>query len=472
MSNKLYSAVDPVVSVPPPLVNQPLVSVESLFTELDRHVKAYDSVQTVYNEIASESLTFVDNKNVVLFNEYMRVLQTNLGVSPKAVHHVALEQMPIATVNYEISLEGWLKSIWEKIKGFFKKIFDAVGEFMKRHFTRLGRIKMKLENIQKVAKESSKTMGLTFLDDLPSGLKSKFKGFGDISESTVTKGIAAAKDSVEEIKNIVALTNKAANSELLDANFVSEIKKLKETALAAQSKIANNKEARKDLTLLKGKDREEIGKMKKENKSLAQVAADATDESEFKDHIVKEVGADLHDTDDNMTQAAQETYKSYMEDVKKSLEKHVGVKVIGAKMIEKVEINGEGQLEVTLDEKDGDEPKGANLTNAEGVQTLAAAALEMIKAAEDMASGYAKVNDAIMKRVGTVDSLIADIDRVDPERYGKYRAVLDKRIRTRLKMMQNLFRSYNQVNKNFFEVALSTGDAVVDYCVTSMKHFR
>jgi hypothetical protein len=77
-----------------------------------------------------------------------------------------------------------------------------------------------------------------------------------------------------------------------------------------------------------------------------------------------------------------------------------------------------------------------------------------------------------MKLLTRIDNLIVDIDRNDPERYGKYRKLLDKRIRTRLNMMRVLFRSYNQVSRNFSEVAVNTGDAVVDYCVICMKNFK
>lgn len=472
MSFKLYGSEEPKVS-PPPLAPEPEVSTEALFDQLDRHMKAYESVQIIHSEIAAEELTFVDKKNVVLFNEYLRVLQTNLGVAPQQVNPVALEQMHITSVNYEISLEGWMKSIWEKIKGFFKKIYDAVGAFMKRHFTRLGRLKNKLENISKVASETKKNIGLARLDDLPSGLVSMFKGFDDISEAVVSKAIATAKDAVEEIKNIVAITQKAASTGIVDQNFIAEIKKLKDTATATTAKIAENKS--KETTGVKGlygEGKANNKAIKEENKSLQQIANDATDDANTKDAEVVSLGKDMDDTDEGHEQKAQEFYKAYMSDVMKSMEKHVNVRMVGVKMITKVEINSEGQLEVTLEENDEEEPKGAVLTNSEGVKTLADAALAVIKAAEDMASGYAKVNDEIMKRLQDVDSLIADIDRIDPERYGKYKSVLDKRIRSRLRMMQNLFRSYNQVNKNFFEVAMNTGDGVVDYCVTSMKHFR
>ena len=461
------------VTLAPSAVVLPSVSVETLFAQLDNHLRGYESVQTVYAHVACESLTFVDTKNVVLFNEYMRVLGENLGVPAKSVDITCLESQHLASVNCELSLEGWLKDMWTKIKGFFSKIFNSIKEFMKKYFTRLGRLKNKLSNIKTVAGESGKGMGAARLENLPSGLASKFKGFGDITETEVSKVVKTARDAMNEIKTISNTTRTVASNGVVSREFISEIKRLKEVALAATKQISDNKAQKSELGVFK--DRKERKEINNENKTLAQTAKDAQAKSDVMDDTI--VGAGVTDgggSDESQQAAGQEAFKEYLKSVTTILEKYVNVKMVGGKTITKVSVNNDNELEVEFDESDGDnEPaKAASLTNSEGVSKLAGDALDMIKDAESQSDTYVKTNDEIMKLLSTIDGLVADIDRNEPERYGKYRQVLDKQIRTRLNMMKVLFRSYNQVSRNFFEVGMNTGDAVVDYCVVCMKNFK
>lgn len=469
MSRYLYQQAPSIpVRRPTP---QPEVSVEALFDQLGNHMQAYESVQKVYAHVSSESLAFVDNKNVVLFNEYMSMMGKNFGVAPKLVNPAALESQHLATVNYELALEGWIKDMWTKIKAFFTKIFQAIKDFMTKHFTRLGRLKNKLENIKTVAGESGKEMGPPRLDEIPSGLSSKFKVFDNITEQEVSKAIKSAHDAVNEIKALSNETKTVASTGIVSSDFVTEIKKLKDVALAANKQIGENNAKRGELGVFK--DRKERAALKDDNKSLAQTAKDAQSKADQLDKTLVKTGDGFDDSDEGHEKSAQLSFKEYLKTVVSSLEKYVNVKMVGGKTITKVSVTDDNELEVEFDESEGgDGPSSALLTNSAGVQKLAGEALEMIKSSEAQGQVYAKTNDEIMKLLSTIDSLIVDIDRNDPERYGKYRKLLDKRIRTRLNMMRVLFRSYNQVSRNFSEVAVNTGDAVVDYCVICMKNFK
>lgn len=465
MSRHLYQLASPVIAKP--VVAKPAVSIEALFGQLDNHMRAYESAQNVYGQVAAESLTFVDHKNVVLFNEYMSMMGKNFGVETKLVDPTALESQHLTTINHDLALEAWIKDMWGKIKAFFTKIFDAIKDFMTKHFTRLGRLKNKLNNIKTVAGESGKEMGPAQMDEVPSGLASKFKAFDTINEGEVSKAIKSARDAVNEIKKLSNETKVVAGTGILSSNFISEIKKLKDVALAANKQVGENDQRRKELGIFK--DRQERSALKEDNKSLAQTAKDAQAKADDMDKTVQQVG-DIGG--DNLEGEGQESFKSYLKTVVESLQRHVGIKLVGGKTITKVTVTDDNQLEVEFDESDSDGPSSILLTNSEGVSKLASEALDMIKDAESQSELYAKTNDEIMKLLGSIDNLIADIDRNEPERYGKYRQVLDKRIRTRLNMMRVLFRSYNQVSRNFSEVALGTGDAVVDYCVICMKNFK
>lgn len=470
MAVTLYSAVSKPPQSKPLPVAEPQVSIESLFVQLDKHLQAHESVQIVHAEIAEESLTFVDQKNVTLFNEYMRQLQRNLGVSPQLVSPIAVESMPVVTVNYDLALEGWLKTMWEKIKGFFSKIYESIKEFMKKHFTRLGRLKNKLKNIQTVAKETDKNIAQVRIEDIPSSLASKFKGVGQISEATVTKIIKTSSDAVTEIKSISSMTSNFASNGIVDADFVTNIRKLKEVALNATKQIGENDAKKKNLKFTDFKGKRAI---KEDNKSLAEIAKNAKALGEDMEADVSEMGQGGDTSDESLQQKGQQAYKEYMKKLVGTLEKFKDVPMVGGKTIKKVSVTEDNELEVEFEEEgDAEDVKGATLTNKEGVQKLAAEALKMIELGEAQADAYAKTNDTIMDKLKAIDNLILDIDRNDPAKYGSYKKVLDQQIRTRLNMMKVLFRSYNQVSRNFYEVAVNTGDAVVDYCVICMKNFK
>lgn len=470
MTFSLYNS-PPVTSVAVPTATgiPSTLSTETLFNQLDNHLRAYDSVQTVYSEIAAESLTFVDTKNVVLFNEYMRQLQHNFGIAPQTVSPVALESMSGITVNYELSLEGWMGDMWKKIKTFFAKIYQSIKDFMAKHLTRLGRLKNKLNNIQTVAKESTKDLAQAQMNEVPSGLASKFKGFDSISESVVLKLSKTTTVMVAELQQISAAGADAAKNGILDSNFITEIKKLKEVALNATKQIEANKEQKSKLGVFK--DRKERSQINEDNKTLTEVSKAAQDNADQGDADVVQAGVDGGDPESDQDKKGQDIYKKYLKTVVDSLDKFKGEKMVGGKTVSKVEVSSDNELTVEFDEE-GEPAENITLTNKEGVKNLCSQALEMIEAAEKQSESFAKTNDEIMKQLQAVDNLIADIDRNAPERYGKYRAVLDKKIRTRLNMMKVLFRSYNQVGKNFFDISLLTGDVVVDYCVICLKNFK
>ena len=160
----------------PPVFLQPIedfaqetISVTHDFNRLSGHVFAYCSVGRVHDSIAQESLSFIDNKNTVLYNEYVNVLATRMGIdAPKSISMESLTSEGQLAANYQISLEGWMKDVWEKIKAVFEKIYNAVKKFYNTYFTRLGRIKKSLENLEQVLGSTTKDMGDPTLENPPS----------------------------------------------------------------------------------------------------------------------------------------------------------------------------------------------------------------------------------------------------------------------------------------------------------------
>ena len=77
----------------------------------------------------------------------------------------------------------------------------------------------------------------------------------------------------------------------------------------------------------------------------------------------------------------------------------------------------------------------------------------------------------IMKNLDTVDKLIKDIDGSNVASLGKYKSVLQNKVKERLKLMQSFFSTYNKVNKNLFTIVMDTLDGNVEYTMVCLKNF-
>lgn len=446
------------------------------FTSLENHVNAYVSVGIVHEAVAEESFNFLDKKNYVLFNEYIKTITKDLGLkSVPVVSTEAITELPGLVVNHDLALEGFLGSLWDKVKTLFKKIYESVKAFFTKHFTRMGRLKKKLENLKEVLKETDKDIKQLNLDKVPGPISKAFPFEGVITEDTVKTSL----DIVKGVINVLSVTNKdavaLAGKDVLDRDFVAKVKALKDQVSANKDKIdENNSNKTGGLKSLYGEGKANNKQLKEDNKTLSQINKEKSSEIASKEGELKATVSSKENIEamleDKSFEVAKREMSAYYTEVAKAFKAIEGKPIPGGKMLKEAKITEDG-IELNFDENK-DEPNSVSLGSKNSLTGLVDTMLSSLDELEKATNGYSKVNDAIMKNMDTVDSLMKDLDKVtDNPNYQAYKSVLEKKVRERLKYMQKFFTEYNKISKNLIEVVASVGDGVVAYGVSSLKHF-
>lgn len=445
-------------------------ALEQDFAQLGSQVFGLCSVGRIYDAVASESLTFVDQKNAVLYNEYVAVLSTRLGVEPPA--SVSLESLNaegVQSTNYHISLEGWMGDMWKKIKEVFENIYNKVKSFFSAYFTRLGRLKKSLNNLEEVLGTTTKEMGDPTAGSAPDGLLKAFSGNAEVNGNTISASIGSVKLLVSTIANINKTAEGFAKDGVLDANFVRQIKELKEKALKASQDSAANRAQRKETKLFG--DGEKKKALDTENKSLQDIAKKSEKEgNEMTSEVIDQGEADLGDQEANQKKAQAE-FDEFLKAVVDSFDKVKGKHLVNGQFVKSVGSDPEDGLKIEMDE--GVEPSNGLVMGGKNILAdLVKECKDLLKTAEADIQKYGQVNDAIMKSFKAIDSLVADIDKIDPEKFGKYKKVINEAVRHRLQLLRKFFTTYNRTCKNVFDMAMDVSDATVKYSVHSLKHFE
>lgn len=446
------------------------------FKALRSTIKAYFSAGNIVSTVAAESLTFVQPGNRVLFNEYAKLISTTYQVdAPKLVPAEAFESSSVVTINHQLALEGWMGDIWTKIKSFFLKISNAVKEFFKRHFTRLGIVKKRLENIQKVLNEANTEIDHNKASGkpIPSGLEAKYAGQSEVSAATVGKTVSNMKEWIDAFTSVTEGGKKLSKAGIVGPDFIRSIKELRDKAASASASIASNDKEKSKIGFVKGmhgEGKSVKNELKDANKSLSSIKKEADAEANDKEEAIDAGGeADLKSEEANASKAETD-YMLFMNQTAQSLSKLTGRVFVNGFTLKEVKVDKEKGLEVDIEENK-DEPKTITLAGKAQLLGLCKAAVEIIDVAEKNSAAFISVNDEVMKQLDAVDSLVKDIDKIDPEKYGKYRKVLTQQVQTRLKLLQNFFRGFNQIGKNVYNAALNTAEGTVEFATYSMKHF-
>ncbi|MDD2819445.1 MAG: hypothetical protein PHN51_11715 [Candidatus Nanopelagicales bacterium] len=461
----------------PPVIATEHNSLDTDFEELRLSVKAYCSTAVIMDAIAAESYFFVRPDNRALVNAYTALLGETCKVPvPAQIAEEAFQTEHVTSVNAQFALEGWMGDIWQKIKNFFKKIYDTVAAFLTKHFTRLGIVKKRLQNIKTVLSETDKEIDPAGMneEEVTSGFQKKYVGHNEVNTATVGESIANMKQWMAAFVAINTEATQLSKSGLVGPGFISHIKALKEKAKSAGVAIDANNAEKGKIGALKGtftkEGRAQKADIKESNKTLSDIQKDATKQAADADSTVDQKALADAGTEDANAAKVEAEFKQFMEKVSGHLMKVQG----------KVMINGFRLKEVTIDESKGVQVVMEDATETPGKLTLGGKipltsmcndAIEIIEMAENSVKNYSAVNDEIMKQLKNVDALIADIDKVDPAKYGKYRNVLSQQVQKRLKMLQAFFQNYNQVGKNVYTHALETGEGYVEYATLSLKHF-
>lgn len=436
--------------------------IDASFESLDKQVHAYGSLSTVYSSLSQEDFSLVDNKNQVLFNEYIKNITSNLGLSQET--HLATESIvntPYELKHHTLALEGFISKIWEGIKNMFKKIGAAMSAFFKKHFTSLGITKKRIENNIKVLEKTEKDIKQINLEKIPGKLTSIFPVSGTVSEGVLERGMKDAGLITKALHVINTEGSKIAKMEVLDRDFVAKVKSLRDQAKSnrdeAKGKSIFNKDARASKREAKQMEKEADSKVKDM-------------ESVVKDN--QDIDLEAEDGDEAMEKTKRELADFYKK-IQEAMSKLVDVPLPGKSIITEVKVDEEEGIVIETEENKN-EVDAVSLGSKASLLGVNRECLKLIGEIEKNSSNYTGINNEISKTMDTVDRLINDLSRAEDSmgpNSKKYKAVLEKKVKVRLDLLKNFFKNYNKLNKTLLTHIVSVGDGVVLYTTVSLKYF-
>lgn len=452
-------------------------TIDQQVAEFNNHVKAFNSLNVIDEQIANENYNFIDKGNYILYNEYIKSVTSNLNMKyVPVISQETINTLPTTALNHHIALEGFIGDMWNKIKEIFSKIYNTIKEFFKKYFTRLGRIKNKISNLIEVIGETNKDIAKSRLDKVPGGLANKFPVSGEIDINVISEAVLSVETLLASFGEVNKKAEAFANKDVLDKDFVANISKLRESIDSNNAKMSENNDKKGSYTDFNGKSirqtMKENSALNKENSSLEKEAKDSANKiADSKETISKITAGESDDeTEDKKGEEARREFESFIRSLADVLNKIKGKTLVKGKIIKEVKVNPESGIEIETDEEK-ETPNGIILEDKATLLKLLKSVLENITEAEKLSTVYGKINDKIMDNLNKVDKIINDINKVPEENLGKYKKVLNNKVKKRLNMAKTFFNNYNKICKNVLEMALDSADGVVDYSVLSLKHF-
>lgn len=447
-------------------------------TQLNKHIRAFNSLSVIDNQIAKEDFNFINKGNYILYNEYIKSVTANLGM--KYVPVLAQEtvnELPTTALNHHIALEGFIGDLWSKIKQLFSKLYNTIKEFFTKYFTRLGRVKNRLNNLSEVLNETDKDLSEYNIENVPGSIKKAFPYESTVNINTVKDVTDNVKEFVIGMETISKEGEKFSNRDIIDKDFVNKIDQLKNSSEFSKSKINDNNANKKSGTVFNEAKFGENGKINKEpnkeNKTLSSQIKD--NESKMNKEVDKtdkviDVNPNLDNYELMSTEAVNE-YNSFNKTMESTLNSVKGKNLANGKVINDIVVNETDGIEITTEEKDVS-VDSVSLGGKSELITLVKASIDLITKAEQLVKLYGKTNDNVMKKIDEVDKIIATIDKIDIEKLGKYKKILVNKVKVRLNLTKTFFNNYNKVCKNALDMTMDTCDGVSDYAVLSLKYFK
>lgn len=458
-------------------LKQELRSIDIQISEFNKHVIAFNSLNIIDEQISKENFNFIDKGNYILYNEYIKSVTSNLNMSYiPIISRETVNTLPTIALNHHIALEGFISNMWAKIKEIFSKIYNTIKEFFKKYFTRLGRVKNKINNLIEVLGETNKDLQTFSLDKVPGSLASKYPVNGVIDFTIVSEAFLSVSTIVDSFDEINNKAEAFANKDVLDKDFVSNIIKLKDQIKSNNDTISENTANKKSYLKLNDmsiKDTYDHNKkLNDENKLLEEQSKDNANkikegEKTVDDIVSKEFDLDM---DDKKGEEAKLEFTNFVNSLADILSKVKKKPLVNGMVITEVKVNENDGIEIETDENK-ETPNGVNLKDKATLTKLLKSVLAGIEKSEKLSTVYGKINDKIMENLNKVDKLINDIDKIPEENFGKYKKLLNNKVKVRLNLAKTFFNNYNKVSMNVFEMMMDAADGVIDYSVLSLKHF-
>lgn len=447
-------------------IDEDVIALESQF-------KAYNSLTNITTAEGFKDFSFVTMESAPLFNEYLNMLKSNFGISTNA--YMALESNMdngVEQASYHIALEGVIGSMWNGIKNLFLKIGNSIKEFFKRHFTKLGRTKARLEALSKALNKTDKDLKELTLEKVPGSIKTAFPYDGAVSDTDVKDMVATTGLIVKALGVINKEAEATAKMNVLDSNFVANLKALRDQYEESADKLSKTSEGGR-FTKAGRTQRAAYNQIEAETTGIKEVV----DQQTTKLKNAGEAGASSEDDIEGLKKAREEVNEFFMK-VVKALEPLKGKKLPRGKTIKTIESTMPADndltpptLEIEIDE-DKDSPTSVSLGSRATCLTACDEALKAIQEVEKVVNTYGKVNSSVEDNIKTVDKLIKELDRIGEDADAqKYKKVLQNQVKARLNLMKNFFVEYNKVNKNLLGYTVDVGSGVVVYVQESMKRF-
>lgn len=442
---------------------------DNTMCSLEQHVDAYISVSNVYEVVSQEHFNFIDKSNYVLYNEYIKTITSNLNIKPVTISQEAIDTIPSVVLNHHISLEGLIGDMWEKIKTLFTKVYEGIKKFFTTYFTQLGRLKKKLNNLKEVLEETDKDIKNLTKEDVPGNIASKYPYPGTVDLNLIQEIFNNINTVTSTLVKINSLALKFADKEMLDSNFVSKVKTLRELASKSKDQINENNE-KKGLNPLSKNNRD----LQKENKSLKEIADSSEKEASNTENTAINIGNDSSNADvefdDKDFNLAKKEFSEFIKEIEKEMNNLKNKNLINGLKITGIEIKEESGIDFQT-EIIKETPNLLNLASKTELLTLINETIKMIDSIDKVSDSYSQINDNIMKNMNSVDKIIREIDGFKIESLGKYKNVLTNKVRERLKLMKTFFSQYNKVNKSLFGYVIDTAEGNVAYTLISLKNF-
>lgn len=434
------------------------------FVSLENYTESYISVSTVYEHLVDKPINFLDSGNFVLYNEYIKNITKNLDTKSPVlfISQEAIDHMPSVVLNRKLALEGFVADMWTKIKELFKRIYEGVKKFFAAIFTRMGRMKKKLKNLEKILGSTDKDIKTIHLDKIPGGLASSYPVSGAVNFNSIMEVFGNSTLGSTALVKINNEAKKLANEDILDSSFVADIKALKSKNASLKQDTGNQVADQSTPST--------SGSLTDAAKAIDEPVNKAESDAIEIGSRVENEGITNSDSDVEGENKALASFKVFSKNVADTLEPLKGKKLIKGKVISDIEVEAESSLKfvITVDKEN---PEGIDLGDKTELMKLISASNKVFEGMESVAKNFSEVNDTIFKNMDKIDKITKDIDAIQIESLGKYRAVLQKKIKTRLNLMKNFFKGYNEINKNMFGMTIDAIDGNINYTVLSLKYF-
>lgn len=418
------------------------IDVEEFLSNMNEY-DAIDTAMEARDDLIDIKATLLENRDQVneasvkLYNRSVTTILNNLGVDYHK-HQLSVESLTESSIEIHyanISMEGIIQDLWEKIKALFRKIFEGIKKFYNNHIAKSGRVRKGLVKMKDLLESTKNDAKATTAKNVSSSMKRHFKGYSTVDGGSASDFAATALIAVNGVQVPV---NKAALA------FVDKELPSIEDIKALVDKVKKVREDRKDaggsaVTFSKLKDGEDADKVES-------ITAGGSRKKDTKH--VKGFGASVLD----------------------SLKKLVDKKTPGGSKWTSIEVDNEGSLVLEKEEGEGNDPSSVAISDKKTLLENIKACIVILDAGDINTKGFEKINDAVTKRFDELERAVKAVDK-GIEEEGANKREIQAEFKEHLDSIKVFMKSYNAISKDIFKIIINTCEANLDYAKECIKYY-